>query len=1001
MKDSKALKRPEPVTPLAVKDAALPTREESLGLPSEMSRRRLMQLMLGASSALIVGAQGCERKPRRKIVSRAAGPEYQKPGRALYYSSTWTEGSWPYGLVVKTVDGRPVKVDGNPDDPVCRGSSTVAMQASILSLYDPDRLRSPRSGGQELSWGEADRRVVDALRGASTVALLTRSTIGPAERALTETFLAKFQSAHHFVHESVHDMPRRRAWERMYGTNGEWVPRLDRARIVVSLDADFLASDGVVLENIRAFAGGRAVDDRNHRRAEISRLYVMESAMTLTGSNADHRIRLRPSAMAAVANALRRAVAGSDAELRSLTAEHHLDEGTLSALVHDLRSHAGEALVLAGAHLPAAVHAAVGLLNDELGAAGRTLEWNASPGALPVSDPAEMRAVLEAGVDVLISFAVNPVYDWPEGDFAGLIAKAGLSVGHGMHLDETQSACAMALASSHNLESWNDAAPRNGARTLCQPVIAPLFDTRQEADSLLRWTQALAERDDPIRQLEDWHAYLQQRWVGRLAGDGVQRDEAALQVAWEESLRTGGAMTHVASAPPVLDRDAAERIAATPLKGGDHELVILAHHAVHDGRFANSAWLQELPDPVSKLVWDNAAALSPATATALGVVEGDLLTVEVGGQSVPLPALLQPGMADGVVATTLGYGRAEGGHVAREAGGTNVAPLLGQEDSAAPRMAMRAVVRKAGGTRTLVRTQKQFSMHGRPIVMDGDLDEYRHEADFVKHKRHLPEPVDLYEPYDYSKGHKWGMAIDLAACVGCGACTAACQAENNIPIVGRDECSLGREMHWIRIDRYHEGDPDNPTVHHQPMTCQHCDNAPCENVCPVNATSHSPEGLNEMTYNRCVGTRYCANNCPYKVRRYNFYRYQEAQVRDSVQELAFNPQVTVRGVGVMEKCTFCVQRINAAKFSAQNDDRQLVDGDVQPACQQACPAQAIVFGDANDPESRLAAQTASGRAFRVLEELNVKPNITYLARVRNPNPKVRREADSPDEGHGA
>ena len=795
MKDSIAPKTPKPVTPLDVRDAALPSRKDSLGPPSEMSRRNLMKLMLGASSALIVGAQGCERKPRRKIVSRVAGPEYQKPGRTLYYSSTWTDGPWPYGLVVKTVDGRPIKIDGNPADPVSRGSSTASMQATILSLYDPDRLRSPRGGGRELSWEEADRQVVEALKEATTVALLTRSTIGPAERALIETFLARVPNAHHFVHESAHDMPRRQTWSRVCGADGEWVPRVDRARIIVSLDADFLASDGVALENIRAFAAGRAVDDRNHRSAQICRLYVVESAMTLTGSNADHRLRLRPSAMTALAHALRRGVGGSVAELQSLAKEHRLDGEILNALVQDLRSHPGEALVLAGAHLPAPVHAAVALLNDEVGAVGRTLEWNETPATLPVSDPAEVRAVLDAGVDVLINLGVNPVYDWPGGDFEGLIAKAGLAVGHGMHPDETLTACSLALASSHNLESWNDATPRNGARTLCQPVIAPLFDTRQEAESLLRWTQALADESDPIRQLEDWHAYLQQSWRRRLARSGVNRDEAAMQVAWEESLRAGGSMDHSASPPPVLDRGAAERIAAAPQKGGDHELIVFPHHAVHDGRFSNSAWLQELPDPVSKLVWDNAAAVSPATATGLGVVEGDLLTVEVGGQSVLLPALVQPGMAEGVVATTLGYGRAAGGFVAREAGGTNVAPLLGQEDPAAPRIAMHAVVRKASGSRSLVRTQKQFSMHGRPIVLDGDLEEYRHEADFVKNKRHLPEPVDLYEPYDYSQGHKWAMSINLGACVGCNACMTACQAENNIPIVGRDECAVGREMH--------------------------------------------------------------------------------------------------------------------------------------------------------------------------------------------------------------
>ncbi len=404
---------------------------------------------------------------------------------------------------------------------------------------------------------------------------------------------------------------------------------------------------------------------------------------------------------------------------------------------------------------------------------------------------------------------------------------------------------------------------------------------------------------------------------------------------------------------------------------------------------------------MSKLVWDSAAAVSPATAEELGVEEGDLLAIRAGDRAAEAPALNQPGMADGVVAVTLGHGRVAGGQIAVAAAGFNMAVLLGVEDPDTPHMAGGVSVDKGQGRYTLVRTQKDRSMHGRPLVLDGTLGEYRKDAHFVEHKRHLPEEADLYPPYEYPR-FKWEMAIDLGACTGCNACITACQAENNIPVVGKEQCGHGREMHWLRLDRYEEGASENPTVHQQPMLCQHCDSAPCENVCPVNATSHSTEGLNEMTYNRCVGTRYCSNNCPYKVRRFNFMHWtkMDMNLRDPVQELAFNPQVTVRGVGVMEKCTFCVQRINEAKFAADNRGAPLEDGAIQTACQQACPAQAITFGDANDPNSRVSKLKQSGRTFRVLEELNVKPSVHYLARVRNPHPDTV-DAREDEGGHHA
>ncbi|MDM8008368.1 MAG: 4Fe-4S dicluster domain-containing protein [Phycisphaerae bacterium] len=978
-----------------LKQAALPTHSEDFSPVGDLTRRGVMKAFMGATVALAAGVAGCERKPKRKIISRVDSPEYQKPGRVLYYSSTWTEGPFPYGMLIRTVDGRPIKVEGNPDHPANAGVSSAAMQATLLSLYDPDRLRRPirkASGGpagawEDVTWQAADEQIVRVLREAKSVLLATRSTLGPAERNLVGQFLKVCPRAQHLVLESAHDGPRRSTWARLYGADGEWRPLFDKARIILSLDSDFLAGDGAVLENIRTFVAGRELHEHDHASAEISRLHVIESAMTVTGSNADHRLRLRPSAMTAMANALRQAVAGDAEPLGRLAEVHHLDTKVLVAIAKDLAAHRERVLVVAGPHLPPATHAAVALLNEVLGAPGRTLEWNSRPASLPVTPMEKVAATVASGAEVVICLGVNPVYDMPGMGFRELLSKARLSVGHDLHETETLSLCTLALPSNHNLESWNDAICRPGVESLCQPVIAPLFDTRQAVESLLRWTQGLAAADDPIRKAADWHAFVKRRW------------QQAPERAWNEQLRIGGWFRPEPVESPKLDRTAAEAMANTEAKVGEYELVLVPHHSVHDGRFANNGWLQELPDPISKIVWDNWAAVSRKTAEALGVNEGDRVSVAVGGRTVRLPVVVQNGTADGAVIAQLGYGRTAGGGIAHEAGGVNIAALIGVENSDTPRLAVNATVSKADGTRQFARTQKHFSMQGRPIVLDGRLEQYRREADFVKHRRHRPRMVDMNPPVDYSRGHKWVMAVDLGKCIGCGVCVAACQAENNIAIVGREQVGKSREMHWIRIDRYEDGDPDDPVIRHQPMMCQHCDSAPCESVCPVNATAHSPDGLNEMVYNRCVGTRYCSNNCPYKVRRFNFLRYHEPRLKDPVQELAFNPQVTVRSVGVMEKCTFCVQRINEARFAALNRGQAVPDGAVRTACQQACPAGAIVFGDANNPNSRIVRLKASGRGFLVLEELNTRPNVVYLARVRNPHPDLAAEQEQ--GGHHA
>jgi molybdopterin-containing oxidoreductase family iron-sulfur binding subunit len=917
--------------------AGIPVRDEVRTPPGELSRRTVMKLM-AASAALAVGGPGCKRKPYRKIVSMADSPEYQHPGEELYYASTWTEGQVPYGMMVKVVDGRPVKIEGLPGHPLNQGTSSAQMQSSILSLYDPNRAKKPVIEGIETAWEEVDRTIVDRLKTAKSVMLVTRSSLGPSERSLVKRFLEACPTARHCVHESVHDGMRREAWRRIYGADGEVRPVLSKAKIILSIDSDFLGTDGAVLETTRDFAGTRAPE-------AMSRLYVVESAMTVTGSNADHRIPLKPSQMLDLVQALRKAVKGDRSALSGLG----MDEKLLAALADDLKNHQGRAVVLAGSHLPVPVHAAVCLLNADLSAQGNTLEWNPTPATLPVSKP----EALKEEVDVLITFGTP---------FKG---RGKYTVHHGHY----ESTATVTLPSSHNLESWNDAAPLPGLITLCQPMIAPIYDTRQEAESLLAWTKALVPENEGLAACKDWHDYIRLHWKNKVLSKASDFDGA-----WDDALRSGMSGKKASSTFLEMDREAVERLTRwNKPETGDLELVVTPHHGVFDGRFEHSAWLMEFPDPVSKLVWDRAVSTGPKTARRLGLVEGDVVNVSGLGE---LPVLVQPGVADGVLAAT--YEKPLG--------------------DSSPWLDYRASVTSTGRKHELVRIQKYFDMQGRPIVLDGTKAQYEKDPHFVRGKQHVPPLKQIDDAWDYSQGHKWAMAVDLSRCTGCGHCMIACQAENNIPTVGKEECGRGREMSWIRIDRYHGGDEDNPVVYQQPMFCQHCDNAPCESVCPVNATSHSHEGLNEQTYNRCVGTRYCANNCPYKVRRFNFFNYTKEQLSDPVQELHYNPNVTVRSRGVMEKCTFCLQRINAVKFKAKNEKKPIPDGAIRPACAQACPAGALVFGDVNDPKSRIAKLRKASLAYLVLEELNVRPNVTYLARIRNPHPEIMGPDD--DGGHG-
>ena len=970
--------------------AEIPVREEATSPPSAdgMSRRAALKTL--SAGALLAVAAGCTRKPERRIVSLAEQPEYQKPGIPLHYASTWTEGMWPYGIMVKAVDGRPVKIEGLPDHPLNRGRSSAWMQASLLSLYDPERLRTPLVDGAEATWEAADEKVVEALRGASSVLVLTRSTVGPTERGLLTRFLRVARGVRHLVHEGACDPSVRDALREIHGTDGIPVPDLSRARIVLSLGCDFLGTDGESIGAARDFAARRVVHG-DARAADLSRLYVAESAMTTTGSNADHRIPLKPTQLQAFAVALLDAVEGKT------PADVPGDRGVFDALVSDLKANPGAAVVLAGERQLPAIHAAAALLNDALGAHGKTVGWNAEPPTLPVDPPGVIADALKEKPDVVLLLGVNPVHDFPGGGFAELLAGAQLSVGHGLTRNETLAACDVALPSAHNLESWNDRTPLPGIDSLVQPLIAPLYGGRQEADSVLTWAKALAPDDAHWKFAADFHDLVKGRW-GAILGSSEE-------AAWEDALRRGLAGKARPVRHPALDKARAEEMARgvpAGVSGPGYELLLAPDPTLYDGRFAGNAWLQELPDPVSRLVWDNAAQVSPATAAKLGIADGDWVTLKVGAKTLEAPALVQPGTAPDTVVLPLGLGRTAGAGTG-DGVGFNAASLIGIGNHTFQAAGVQIGI-TGRASHKLVRTQTSFSQTDeynrdpRPIALSGTKTEYVADNAFVSKQVHVPDlNRQLHGEFDYTQAPKWEMAIDLSACIGCGACTIACQAENNIAVVGKDECGMGRDMAWIRIDRYEAGDPENPEVTQQPMLCQHCDNAPCENVCPVNATVHGPEGLNQQVYNRCVGTRYCANNCPYKVRRFNYYAYQKNAIEDANQELMYNPQVTVRMRGVMEKCTFCVQRINAAKFAASNAGEEVADGAVVPACQQACPANAIVFGNRNDEKSEIAARRASPLGYRVLEELNVRPNVTYLARVRNPAPGT--EAASGEAAH--
>ncbi len=950
-----------------------------------MTRRQFL-ILLGASLAL-AGLSACGIAPAEKIVPYVHQPEGLVPGEPLYYATAMTLNGFATGLLVESHLGRPTKVEGNPDHPASFGATDLFAQASILSLYDPDRSQVVTHNGQIDTWDHFLQQLRSELgrqkanQGAG-LRILTETISSPTLADQMRRLLALYPSAKWLEYEAATRDHARAGAHMAFNQYVETVYHLDQAEVILSLDSDFLFAAPGSLRYARDFAAHRRVEPGQTR---MNRLYVVESSPTITGAKADHRLPLRATDIQAYALAISAGVGvqGITAPARPAA----VPDRWVSAVVKDLQQHRGASLVIAGDGQPPFVHALAHAMNAALGNVGKTVSYTEPVEANPGDQMASLRGLasdLSNGrVSMLVCLGCNPVYDAPADlRLAELFPKAGTRVHLGLYEDETAALSQWHIPQAHYLESWGDTRAFDGTVSIVQPLIAPLYNGHSMHEMLG------AMSDNP--GISD-HDLVQSYWSGRYRGsdydtfwrkalnDGIVPDTAARP-------RTPALVPNWAGAPQPTTTSPATLPPAM-------EITFRLDPSIYDGRFANNGWLQELPKPLTRLTWDNTVLMSPATAQRLGIdaelgIQGgehgaayvDTVELSYKGRVLRAPVWIALGQPDDSIAVFLGYGRTRAGRV-----GTGIgynASTLRTSDH--PWFDTGVQVRPTGQRYPLASVQQHNMMEGRGLIRSASLQDFLKNPNFAQ-EQELENPPSLYPGYKY-EGYAWGMAIDLNACVGCNACVVACQAENNIPIVGKDQVMMAREMHWLRIDTYHSGDANDPQTYFEPVPCMHCENAPCELVCPVAATVHSSEGLNEMVYNRCVGTRYCSNNCPYKVRRFNFLQFSDWET-PSLKAMR-NPDVTVRSRGVMEKCSYCVQRIDRARITAEKENRTLRDGEVLTACQAACPSEAIVFGNINDKNARVAKLKASPRNYALLAELNTRPRTTYLAAVRNPNPEM-------------
>ena len=920
------------------------------------------------------------------------------PGRGYSYASTCGACEAACGLLVTTHDGRPTKIEGNPDHPLSGGATCAVGQASVLGLYDSLRLTYPTRGGVRTTWADVDAEVLVALGSARqdgrAVRLLTGTTTSPTTSALIRTLVASVPNGRHVVYDPVSSSAIPDAYLVTHGVRLLPHYRFGDADVVVSFEADFLGTWIAPVEFTRGYTARRRAGEQG---ASGSAYHVqLESRLSLTGSKADRRIRVAPGDAGHIAShvALRLSMLAG-APLPWTLEEAAVDRTVLDELAERLWASRGRALVVTSAQ-DVGTQVVCNLINQLLGSYGTTIDLDRPSNQRQGNDGdlQALRAELARGeVAVLIVAGVNPVYDLP--DSTGLVRdleRAEYLVSVADRLDETARLAHVVCPDHHYLESWGDAEPVAGVVSLSQPTIRPMGDTRAFIESLTAWSGVPQSAYDAVRA--NWEQVIFPR----------ARATDLFPAFWNRTLERGVVeLTPTAEAPLVFSGDGLSPVDRVAADAGALALVLYPKVAMRDGRHAHNAWLHEMPDPVTKVTWDNYASVSPATAERLGVSDGDVVRVASDDLMVELPAFVQPGQHDGAVAVALGYGRA-GTERFNNVGpswlqartregpvGRSAAPFVVAGDGGRRYDGRRITVTKTERRHRLASTQEQHSLAVPGAVAPIGASEISvvQETSVAALGRggHPHEPHAELWPRDHQyPGHRWGMTIDLDSCTGCSACVVACQVENNVPVVGPDEVSRHRAMHWLRIDRYYAGDDENVTVAHQPMLCQHCEQAPCEVVCPVLATVHSSEGLNEQVYNRCVGTRYCANNCPYKVRRFNWFDYPR---EDVTANLVLNPNVTVRSRGVMEKCSLCVQRIEEGKIDASRNGAAVVDGAIKTACQQSCPAEAIVFGDLNDPQSRVSTLAAGGRTYRVLEELNTRPAVQYLKIVRRDEDESR------------
>jgi MoCo/4Fe-4S cofactor protein with predicted Tat translocation signal len=949
-----------------------------------VSRRKFLSIM-GASIAL-AGYVGC-RRPIEKIVPYVASPEDIIPGVANYYATSMPFGSEAFGLLVESHEGRPTKIEGNPQHPSTMGRSNVFIQGEILNLYDPDRSKTVLHNAAESSWDDFIsfwRNLFashEANKGAG-LAILSEPFSSPTMARLKFEFEAKFPNSSWATYEPSSDENICQGIKIAFGKNYRPQYHFDKAEVIVSLDSDLLYLESDNIRNSRAFTDGRRVKTENDN---MNRLYMVEGIYSVTGAMADHRLRLPSSQIASFGLAL-----AAELKKQSLPIEDFgflatksladFDADWIRIAASDLMNARGKSLLVAGRRQPAELHALVFAINNALGNIGSTLALTQLEDT-ELSDNNSISALVSDinndKIETLVILGGNPAYNAPANlKFGDTLKKVAHTIQLSSHLDETSRSVEWHLPEAHFLEYWSDSRSYDGTVSVIQPLILPLYGGRSPIEIL----NTIATGKD-LRGYDLVQGTFKTRYI----------KDKNFDKSWRKVLNDGLLPNSAfAAANTSIDYKAVfQNIQSPPFANqapdkNNLEVVFTLSPTIYDGRYANNAWHQELPNHQTKIVWDNVAAISPKTAKDFNLENGNLIRLHNAGQDLEIAAWIMPGMADSTIWLNLGYGRKSVGRIGNNVGFDTY--LL--RTSAAMNFGSGLTFNKTGREYSISTTQNHHSMEGRPIVREATLEHYREHPDFAPEMVETPPLKSLWKEHSFDKGYQWGMAIDLNVCIGCNACAVACYSENNIPVVGKEQVARGREMAWIRVDRYFNGETDDPDMVYQPVPCMHCENAPCEEVCPVNATVHDKEGLNLQVYNRCIGTRYCSNNCPYKVRRFNFFNYT-SQYPETVK-MAQNPDVTVRSRGVMEKCTYCLQRISENKKKARKENRDLREDEFTAACAQTCPVDAIIFGNINDPESRVAKIKKQNRNYGMLVEYNTRPRTSYLAKIRNPHPELER-----------